>query len=619
MAINIFSGSGSGANKKSQSNKASNSDRVKAAKAALSPTSEVSTSGSTAVESKGSLGKVGKLIGNVAGVASKLLPGLGGTLAGAVSNLFNDPEWWQSVPGDALTLNELLRLTDIGQLDQFDGSVKGPVYSLRSAILEFNPPVKHDTDMNNPLNPATFAYTMANFGFSAFRPTTRMITQYLMPEIRKVVNAVPLQTASDYLAAIESGAQIYAMWRQLKKIDYMAKHGQTYLASMNDVAFPLLQTENASWLQSTINRLEEYLRANVRLPHTLCEYLAWRFGRVYKSNNSAKAALVLYDVVPLCCEPKVWDLAISFYMEAIAAVPSIQKANTDLYNTYYDHDYMVEIREDTQFKFDTKEFMLRLNLTGCHVTGTAPDYSLEFNTVTRPRTCIDSSLDNPTAFMASTVSQYGQDTAGESESCLFPVGDVATVYVPIGNIIPKTSYPLGVRFANVTGNVNNLVAAWLLSPAATLKVDSTNTATTGYPEFPSASGDWSMYSSVWAFGEISLDDINDEESMPRVIASLILSKAVDLYQFVAPFPVITNYNPKATSAQTPKDIFIDASALSIDAGAPTLTTIATEHVYAFANLVSIERKHSLSYKQAEHLVARDVANTIEQMDIATKS
>lgn len=62
--------------------------------------------------------------------------------------------------------------------------------------------------------------------------------------------------------------------------------------------------------------------------------------------------------------------------------------------------------------------------------------------------------------------------------------------------------------------------------------------------------------------------------------------------------------------------FLDVTALSIDAGLPTLETIDTEHIYAFANLVSQERKHSMSYGQAEKQVAKDTANLVESLDVA---
>lgn len=438
---------------------------------------------------------------------------------------------------------------------------------------------------------------------SVIDPTDQQVTQYLMPQVRKVVNAVPLQSADDYRKALRANATIYAIWRNLRKIDYMCKHGQTYLASMNNVAFPLFQTENAAWLQSTINRLEEYLRANVRLPHTLCEYLAWRFGRVYKSNASAKAALVLYEVLPLTTPTAIWDELIMASMTIISQSPTVQKANSDLYNTYYDHDYMVEIRDDTQFRYDTKEFMLRLNCTN-------PTVSNDYRNVV----AIDASLDNPTAFMASTVSSRGQ--IGQTSSDLFPIGGVGRVYIP-SQSQDATGAAVSLSKLTLYANTNPQLEAVLIDKAKQMEeVQYTESEITSHALQETTDG--GLASGQWSVGTIIFDNpitpLNkDPLSTPEVALQgqkrLILSKSVDLYNVGAWIPVHVN----ADSVPT----WIDTSQLSIDAGAPTPNTVATEHIYAFANLVDIDRKRSTSYKEAEKLVARDTANLIDSLDVGT--
>lgn len=579
MAINIFSGT-SNRGKTKSTNTAAASDRAKQAKAALSGSSETSSSGSTAVGTGGLLSKVGNVVGKVAGFAGKFLPGIGGTIARGISNLFNDPEWWQSVPGDAITLNESLALSEIGIVTDSDKEHKA--FYHRPAIGEFV--------TKGARRSGTTPKTV-----EVFTPTEQQVTQYLMPQVRKVVNAITLQSAEDYKKALQSGVAIYASWRTLKKIDYMCKHGQTYLANMNDIAFPLFQTANAAWLQSTINRLEEYLRANVRLPHTMCEYLAWRYGRVYKSNNSAKAALILYNVLPLGADPTVWDAFLAERMNDVASAPTVQKANTDLFNAYYDHDYMVEVRDDTQFKYDCKEFMLRLNLQGSLVQNDKYGAST--------LVAIDSNLDNPTAFMASTVSTYGYDTAGNASN-LFPVDSNVSVYLPSSNFAGKSGLKIGVRTefggAKITADV-------MYSPAS-----SYGFANDAYTALKN--------SSLWLLGSFYMDTVyeaTDDDSHTGAVLSALsalgLSKAIDLYNagiWVAIWPA--DNVTAATMAG-----YLDLSALSIDAGAPTGTIVATEHVYAFANLVDMERKHSMSYKQAEKLVARDTANLVESLDVAS--
>lgn len=588
MAINIFSGNTS-PGKSKKVNAASNSDRAKQAKAALAASApEASSSGGTAVGSKGSLAKIGNTVGKIAGVVGKFLPGIGGTIANGLSNILNDPEWWQSTPGDAITLNDPLRF--IEDTDRTEVTV---AYGQRSAILEF-----------------TMACSTGGIGNGGgldgiavskgiFTPSQRMITQYLMPQIRRVVNAIPLQSALKYQIAISAGATIYAYWRQLKKYDYMLKHGQTYLANMNDNSFPLFQTKNASWLQSTINRLEEYLRANIRLPHTLCEYLAWRYGRVYKSNDSAKSALVLHDALPITATPSAWDAAIARQMDAVALDVEVQKANTDMFNTYFDHDYMVEVRDDTQFSFDKKEFMLRLNLNGAFYT-TNGNLAVS---KTKTAIAIDSNLDNPTAFMASTVSAIGKETGGDDvKETLFPVSYVARVYIP-GSTTVGLEPSDATYIPSLSINVGGTTAVVLEAPKV---VDYLGTDQS-YPVKQYAD-------TIWLSGNILMDQVPAPGAVTaQTLVSLILSKAVDLYNY----GVHVSYNWKV--GETSRSAIIDVSTLSIDSGTVTGTTLNTEHVYAFANLVDIDRRHSMSYKQAEHLVARDTADLIDKLDVASST
>lgn len=623
MAINIFSGTGSGnKNKKSSVNSAQNSVRAKQARAALSPTAEVSSSGNTAVESKGTLSKIGNVVGKVAGIAGKFLPGVGGVIANGISNLLNDPEWWQSVPGDALTLNEPLRMVAEPTVT---GSGTDAARQLRIAILEFTSPQARGVEYETVPSPtkvvSQFVNGVRNTGrvdpgdFAAYdltvcpviTPSEKMVTQYLMPHVRKVVNAITLQSADDYAIALQSGATLYGLWRELRKIDYMAKHGQTYLANMNDNAFPLLQTANASWLQSTINRLEEYLRANVRLPHTLCEYLAWRYGRVYKSNDSKKSALVVYNILGFECTPAVWDYHINALMSQITAAESVQKANTDLYNTYFDHDFMVEVRDDTQFSFDKKEFMLRLNLTAVYAAlKSQSDYTFEVEVPQRATlVALDSALDNPTAFMASTVSSVGYDQDGTYE-VLVPTDALARVYWP-RNDGPATADALKMLITLDSPSQSTFA----IGVSAYQTVISTSTSGKTQVTNPTA------LETGWYVGFIQMDQATSEVALTSIAShfiDLILAKSVDLYNIRVTVPVYQ----KAWNGTTPAngDFALDVSALSIDAGSPTLSTINTEHVYAFANLTDVGRKTSMSYKQAEHLVAKDTAEMIDKLDVA---
>lgn len=565
MAINIFQGS-----KPSKSsgkvNAANRTTRAKAVQAALSTPSVTSDSGTTAVGKSGTLQKVGNIVGKVAGIASKFLPGIGGTIASGISNILNDPEWWQSVPGEAVTCNAPLRVIKNGQ-------VIGPQVAQVMNAARFRAAMLEVTSTDN--GTGTDQWNML-----VLRPTDQMINSYLLPQVRKVVNAIPLQSVSDYKTVLAVNATLYAIWVNLKKYDYLCKHGLTYIANLDDPMFPILRVTNAAILQSTIGRLEEYLRSNVRLPHTLCEYLAWRFGRIYRSNDSAKAALVMYNVVTVKTATDTLTTRISKLMAIVSSTSELQKANADLYNTYYDHDYQVEVRDDTQVTFDRKEFCLRTNLD-LPLAGTTSEALASPDCV-----YIDSNLDNPTTFMASTISTRGQviDADGNmANSQLFPV-QRAIVYIPLE--------------AGSSGVYLNLK----YQTDATTFFEETIANTDG-------TGAWAYaYINAAIPGQSTTSSREDAASLAKKLVTALLCKAVDFYNKDV-------YITVAVGSGIP--FALDVTSLSMDMGLVQNEVLGNEHLFAFANLVDIGRKTSMSYKQAETLVARDTANLIEKLDVAT--
>jgi hypothetical protein len=507
------------------------------------------------------MAKVGSLVGKVAGTAAKFLPGVGGMVAKGLANMLNDPEWWQSVPGDAVTLNQPLRPIKYG-----------PDHAMRFAIGEFYNP----TDILD--------------GY-IIDPNETQVTQYLMPQIRKVVNAVPLQSAEDYRTVLCVNAELYAYWRTCKKFRYMMTHGQPYLANMNVRLFPLFQTENSAALDAIINRLEEYLRANVRLPHTLCEYLAWRYGRVYRSVNSAKAALIVYDAFPLTRTPAEVNARIATLMSTASSSQSLQAANADMYNAYYDHDLMVEIKDDTQFTYDPKEFALRTNLD------IVDDDSYVASENPNP-VYLDSALDNPTAFMASTVSTRGTSVDGRA-AVLFPV-KVLSVYIPLGLTLDEVTNPV------------------LVIPDINADVSQTDIPMNNLQD----NGLYVVYADEtnWARFDIVHDQLNTNSALKSPVNSFLLAftalKALDIYNKNLRLPMAI-FKRDGERLDYRHEFLVDASAPAFDMALVPDMTIGQEQVYAFANLVDVMRKHSLSYKAAEKMVAKEVANTVESLDVAT--
>lgn len=602
MAINIYSGS-AGGKSSSKKNKKKTQTNTRPQKSAQSVNAElkgsaVSTEGTTAVKKTGILSKIGSLAKKALPLAAKYLPGVAGTIAKVGESIFNDPEWWQHVPGESVSMNAPLSkvavdtdqtstITQTGTSPYYVSTTGVPLVHFRPVFQEFtHRPFEYDSLQQ------TWVYDPRNF----LNPSDAAVTQYLMSSIRKAVNAVPLQTASNYTLVLANNALAYALWQTLKKFDYMLKHGQTYLPSFNDSMFPILQVENAAYLESAISRIEEYLHASVRLPHTLCEYLAWRYGRVYKINQNKKSALILYNVINASSSLSDWKNLIDTVLTYTSTASPLQFAATDIFNTYFDHDLSVVIRDDTQFVYDLKEYALRTNLdvlvdgdTGTEITG---ECFGDLNPIK-----IDSDLDNPTVFMASTVSTVVKIDASNNMP-VKPLIPVAFSYVYI-----QGSYPYNLMGDWPTGQPGGYLTRTL--GAATPQAGGSS-----YTAF-SMSGFITYPTGLSAGRSMALADFF------RNVMKLSLAKMMDYYNagYYFAFGLDGNVGTQSTETSAHR-VWADCTAISDDLGVVSDEVVYNEQVFAFANLVNADDKHSQTMKQAESIVATETANTIANAGVS---
>lgn len=564
MAINIYSGGASAKSPKTP-RVSSAAERASATTGAISGPAAASDSGSTAVKSTGILGKIGSFVGKAANVLGNILPGPAGAIAKAVGEMTssNDPEWWQHVPGDGLTVNSPLLPVSEGETP-ISAGYSCPMLNERPTFLEF--------ESRDSVTGMVMVIS------------DRMATQYLMPAVRKVANAIVPQSASDYSQVFAAQATAYALWRCLKKFDYFIKHGYTFVPNVNDPAFPVFQVANAAWLQSTITRLEEYLHSHVRLPHTLCEYLTWRYGKVFRTNNSAKAAFVFYDILDLTKSTADYDNLISTIQSLISSTTALQTAASDLYNAYLDHDQEVLVSDETMMAYDSKEFCLRTNLDLQAVaTAGSPWLSVDKSPI-----IIDSNLDNATVFMASTVSTTHDNTG--TQLPLFPVY-VARAYMGAQDFSHQfeqfylpydssgTEFQAGTGWVPVTGST-----AWLHIEINAGLIGGATAYNTGYTT-----------------GATFLNYLH----------MTVAAKALDFYNVGIFCIAKVNNSPNNAALR-----FIDLTSISMDMGSVPDLVIQNEQVLAFANLVSEENKHADTYRQVEKRVAKDVANFVENNEVA---
>lgn len=570
MAINIFSG---GAAKTAKTPRVSSAaERAQATTSAISGPAVASDSGSTAVKSTGTLGKIGSFIGKAAGFLGNILPGPAGAIAKAVGNITsaNDPEWWQHVPGDGLSVNSPLQPMKEGDIVPAQYTTTAvPLLNMRPTFLEFV--------SSEPTAPWGVARVMS--------VTDRMSTQYLMPAVRKVINAVLLQSSSVYARVFEAQVTMYALWRNLKKYEHFVKHGYTFVANLNDSAFPVYQVGNAAWLQSTITRLEEYLHSHVRLPHTVCEYVSWRYGRMFRSNNSAKAAFVEYNVLAKTRAITDYETLMASIQNYLSSTDAITKAVSDLYNAYQDHDQEVLMPEESMIMYDSKEFCLRTNLDIMNAVVPNPWTEVDQNPI-----IIDSNLDNPTVFMASTVSSLHDNTL--TILPLFPVYD-CNAYLARSETTQQ--FFQFVLPTDNTGTSAQAANGWALIPSSSTWM--------GLPIYPRVIAGKEFFTDFTQVGQLFF-----------TLTQIEACKALDFYNVGIFFAYKINSSSGGGSIA-----FADETSISMDMGAVPDLVIANENVLAFANLVSEENKHAETYKTIEKRAAKDIANFVENNEVAAIS
>lgn len=623
MAINIFSGSSS----KPKSNRPA-ATQPKNGSTSTSAAVQTGTQTQTEVKKGGLLSKVGDLAKKALPTALSFIPGVGGALSKVAEGVFNDPEWWQETPGNQIatnipytnqTTNRRYLAKNYSDAGPDGDKVNYEVNYFRNSILEFYC--------------TTFANAAPeNLGF-VLEPTETQVAQWVLPAVRKVVNAVPLQSVADYRKTLQLTATYYAMWHQLKKYLFLLDHPQSYMPNLNTSAMPLLQNEAYPWLQSTVQRMESFLRASVRLPHTLCEVLAWRYGRTYRSNNSAKAAFVLYNVLDLTASQEDADAFIAQINKQLNSSIGISSAVTDLYNAYYDHDLAVDIKPETQCHYDGKEFVLRTNLDICGLgwrEGTTA-VAKKFYGCDPDIIVMDSELPNAETFMSSSIS-CTIDVPSDKEGDVYKIQVLMPVqgcHIWAYNV--PACYREGIFKMQFVKAGTPAAWKWQIDPNTLLKVmytypGSTTNEKDGWSFIgiaPMVSQmDYGTFDQLECNPTTDSSDVNLEKVKPYfeiavnearstfgLLVALAAAKSVDFYNADLVFGGRASMGAGATGAFE----FFDTSAISIDSGTVTKTVMDNEQTMAFANLCSTSRKHSLSYKQAVNKVVPAVEQFVSDV------
>lgn len=349
---------------------------------------------------KSTLGKIlsgATKILDVAAPIASFIPGVSG-----VANLYttmrnsgtlNDDEWFSEYKGAGATFNEWIKCTI-----QDDSIAK---------LMKINPL-------------AAIAYIPSGINFS-----DKFWDNY-MPDmlayIRMKTDNVLVSDPTQYRVAIKGAIQLYELYYHGKALLELSAHQPLNIPNLTG-AIELIKPVNYAQFGGLVKSLEDYIKSSVRLPHALTEYLRWRFGTVFESENTGKPGLIIYspniytEATTEAVTPVIAATTISQYETLIETVKSMYlgagRAAADIKLAYEDHfvRYDVEARH-----YDAKEFNLRCNFSSTENSALAR--------INGTPILLDSRLDMNAAIQAVTISTRALGKAArEDVSCPFVTND----------------------------------------------------------------------------------------------------------------------------------------------------------------------------------------------------
>lgn len=372
----------------------------------------------------GLLGKLGNFAKKTLGKAAKIIPGPLGMAAKVISSVGNDPEWWQHPLGNGVTTNMLM------QSVSSDGSAAVPasnpiapyerITHLRPAIVAFDSSYTIPVVMLDPTQSAPVGQ-LPRF---ATQLSTTQLQNWLLPSVRKVLNAIPLQTFNAYMIAYMVQTTRVALYHTLQKFKRLMDLAASTIPSLADGFSDIFLPNNYAQLNATIEQLRRTINSSIRLPHTLTMYLEWRFGRVFKSNQSEKSSFVIYNAIPIHATLSDINDMVQNLSHTLVSDDRISRAAVDIFMAYKHHTQHMDTPSGFECRYDAKEFVLRTN----------SDYvaNWAFNPTTDV-IAMDTELPIAETFTASVVSTRVTNPSNMEE------------------------YPVGVAIDNVTADANTNV------------------------------------------------------------------------------------------------------------------------------------------------------------------
>lgn len=332
----------------------------------------------------------------LAPTALSLIPG-GGAFAPMVNTLLstmNDDEWFSHFTGNGAAFNQFLQVTEIAR-----NSTSTPAYW-------------YSTSTTPPSTSLPLQTFRARAGFVSIPTRLNKDTEFtanfmpqIVADIRRLTNNVLVDDVNAYDDAFLFASELLMWFYTMKKYLELSAVQPLNIPNITSGIKPIAP-QNIAQFMGMVKSLEDYIRSTIRLPYAWTEYIRWRFGTVFLSDNTGKPALIMYDVADATTTnafPSLEVLDIQNGIEAIkVAYVATGRAGADLKLAYNDHEQRLTVEAS---HYDEKEFNLRSNMDVAFGWGSfAGSLALYGDSMEGKELILDSRLDMNAAIQAVTIS-----------------------------------------------------------------------------------------------------------------------------------------------------------------------------------------------------------------------
>lgn len=326
------------------------------------------------------LGEAGlNIVKSAAPSLVSLIPGIG-PIASQILSTLNDDEWFSEFKGNGATFNEWLKV-----YVETVPNVGIKIPAAYAGLVEIPTGINQEDTFWNDYMPTILAY------------------------VREKTNNVLVDDATNYQLAFISASQLLAIYYHGAKLLELSANQPLNIPDL-PARIKVISPENYASFAGVIKSLGEFIKTTIRLPYAWTEYLRWRYGTIFESENTGKPALISYtftsftiyttdlpsegNTLSAASELDKWTQLISGFKSAYIGAG---RAGSDLKLAYSDHEQRLNVESR---HYDEKEFNLRCNFTP--TKSTAYSYRNNGNTI-----LLDSRLDMNAAIQAVTISTVG--------------------------------------------------------------------------------------------------------------------------------------------------------------------------------------------------------------------